>query len=134
MSSEMLMPFSLDVGGGIAITTDPNAQAKQHVDSLVSTTPGERAMNPTYGVDLSGQVFAPDPETVSEEVQLNISQAMQTWEPGVVVTNVTLDPATDLDIGSVVVDVDIVLTSQLPGGQVAPKTATILLGGTVVNS
>ena len=40
MSTELLTPFGLDVGGQIAVTTDPNVQAQQHVNSLISTTPG----------------------------------------------------------------------------------------------
>lgn len=133
MASEILTPFSLDIGGGIAVTTDPNVQAQQHVDSLVSTTPGARVMQPTYGVDLTGQIFAPNPEEISAEVEMNISQAIQTWEPGVQLTSVTLNPSSQVDLGDIVVDVDVALVNQLPGGSVSPATATILLGGTVVN-
>src|SRR5258708_30164605 len=87
MSTELLVPFALSVGGQLAITMDPTVQAQQHVNALISTTPGERVMKPTYGVDLTGHIFGPGYD-LSAHVITEVQQAFALWEPKIQLLNI----------------------------------------------
>lgn len=132
MSTEILFPFSLSATGGIAVTTDPNVQTAQHVNSLISTRPGERVMVPTYGVDLAGQVFGNSDE-VANAVVNDVQAAMAKWEPSVTVQNVTTAPGLDPSTGLVQVEVDYLTPATGITSPASVSTATVLVGGTVID-
>lgn len=135
MSTEILVPFSLTPSGGIAVTTDPNVQAQQHVNALISTTMGGRAMQPEYGVDLTGQVFAPDSPDLAPDVLIDVQQAFALWEPAIQILNVSsLAPsAGDLLTGAVTLDVEWAIPGQTAAATTSGTSqATILPGGTVI--
>lgn len=135
MSTELLLPFALNPAGGIAVTTDPITQAQQHVDSLISTTPGERAMQPEYGVDLSGQVFRGDTSTLAPDVAADITRAFAAYEPGIQIGNVTpvVPQSGDPLVGDVTIDVQWSIPGQTAAStQTGVSQATLLVGGTVV--
>lgn len=132
MSSEIAVPFSLvSPAGTIATTGDPGAQTGQHVDSLVSTNPGERVMIPTYGVPLVSSMFR-NSDTVTEEIVNDVKTAMQQWEPSVVVANVSVIPGQDTVTGLVQVEVDYVSPATGIASAGSVSTATVLVGGTIV--
>jgi phage baseplate assembly protein W len=131
MSQEIVVPFALNPNGGIAATTDPGTQTAQHVNSLISTRPGERAMVPAYGVDLAGQLFG-DQDEVATAVVNDVTVAIQTWEPSVTVKSVTTAPGTDPTVGLTQVEVDYVTPASATTNPAAVSTATVLVGGTVV--
>lgn len=131
MSTELLFPFALSATGGIAVTTDPGAQTAQHVDSLISTRPGERVMAPTYGVDLAGRVFG-NADEVAGAIVNDVTVAMQKWEPSVQVKSVTTAPGIDPSTGLVQVEVDYVTPASGTTNPAAVSTATVLVGGTVI--
>lgn len=129
MSVEISIPFRLDISGRIAQTQDPDAQANQHVMSLVSTTPGERVMQPDYGVNLQDYVFdSGDFSAEAALIQNDVSVAMAKWEPTLTLNGVA--PAGNSEVGVVSLEVDF---SRQPGNLSAPvQSATVLVGGTVV--
>ena len=131
MSTEILYPFGLSATGGIAVTTDPNVQASQHVNSLISTRPGERVMVPTYGIDLAGQVFG-DPDEVADAIVNDVTTAMQNWEPSVTVKSVSTAPGFDPATGLVQIEVDYVTPATGISSPTSVSTATVLVGGTVI--
>lgn len=133
MSTELVAPFQLTPSGGVAVTTDPRVQAQQHVTSLVSTNPGERVMLPGYGVPLAGLVFASNNPAVVSTIQNDVVQALAQWEPSISVNSVSPASGTDPTQGTAMVNVDFTAgaTPGAPGAGV--QTATILVGGTVVN-
>lgn len=132
MSTEMQMPFALTPSGGVQATTDPNAQAEQHVTALVSTTPGERAMLPTYGVDLSGRVFDNDDQVIATAIGQEVQEKMTQFEPNIVVTN-TQPLMSDTGEGFVSVNVEYAVGIGPTSAQ-QQQVATVLLGGTVITS
>jgi phage baseplate assembly protein W len=129
MSIELLVPFSLDSNGHPAVTQDPDIQAMQHVKSIVATQPGTRVMLPTYGVPVRSFMFKPDPQLVTLKITRDVEQQMAAWEPSINVLSVRASP--DSDFGVAEIDVDF-SASPLQKGQV--QTATVLVGGTVINS
>src|ERR1700691_601284 len=101
---EIIYPFALNSDGSVATTTDPNVQINQHIQSLVSTQPGERVMLPLYGVNTFRQLFAPDGDIATSVLVNEVTTAMQTWEPNVNVVDIVAVP---------------VAGSQYPGGTAA---------------
>lgn len=87
-SIEIAIPFHLAPDGRIATETDPDRQVKQHVDSLVSTEPGERVMLPAYGVPLTSMLFEPDDDLTTSILTQQVTTALARWEPGVRVLGV----------------------------------------------
>ena len=134
MSFELLAPFQLNSSGSVATTSDPAVQAQQHVTSLVSTTPGERPMLPSYGVSLQALVFAPNDPAVVTVIQQDVVSAINTWEPSLTVKSVSPVPGSDPTQGQAAVNVDYVVAGQqgAPGSSV--QTATVLVGGQIVGN
>lgn len=133
MSTELLYPFQLTPSGSIATTSDPNVQAQQHVTSLVSTNPGERVMLPGYGVALSALVFAPNSPVVTATVQRDVTNALASWEPSIIVNSVSPAAGQDPTTGMAMVNVDFQQGAQPGAPGAAVQTATILVGGDVIN-
>lgn len=134
MSTEILYPFQLDASGAVATTANPYVQAQQHVTSLVSTTPGERVMNPGYGVSLAALVFQPDSPALVQTIQRDVMDALSVYEPSIQVNSVSPVPGNDPSLGQAMVNVDFQI-GALPGQPGAgAQTATVLVGGTVVTA
>ena len=60
-----------------------DASVRQSVLLLLTTRPGERVMNPTYGCDLNKLVFAPNDDTTAGLAIHFVRQAIARWEPRV---------------------------------------------------
>lgn len=132
MSIEMQAPFGLTPSGGVAVVTVPGTQVQQHLQSLVSTSPGERVMQPTYGIPLSSYVFGLTAEQVSGLVVSDVQRAVQQWEPSVNLQQVQLMPS-DTSEGMVAVNVNYSPGAAVTSSSVT-STATVLVGGSVVSS
>ena len=125
MSNEIVVPFALDVNGMVLATQDPAVQAMQHVRSVIATRPGERVMLPNYGVP--EYVFKPDPVTIAIQIQKDITDQLNTWEPTIQVNSII--PSDTDSAGSAQVTVD--FTTD-PTQTANIQTATIMIGGTVI--
>ena len=97
MPIEIAMPFRLAAGGGIATTSDPNEQIRNHVMSLINTEPWERAVLIDYGTPLDEQLFENDDEAIAAELADSIRNSMATWEPGVVIQSIRPVPGPNGD-------------------------------------
>lgn len=89
MPSEISIPFQLGADMTILAETNPDAQIRQHVMSLVNTEPGERAVLGNYGVPLADSLFEGADEVVAADVAVDIADAMSTFEPGVNILSLT---------------------------------------------
>ena len=89
MATEIAVPFQLAQDGGVGVVTDPLTQIGMHVEALVATGPGERAILGSYGVAARNAVFAPNNQVIAQAMQNDVLQAMRTWEPNVNVISVT---------------------------------------------
>lgn len=128
--SELAQPFGLSPSGGVAVVSDPGSIAQQHLQALVSTQPGERVMQPTYGVPLAKFLFGIDAATVDSLLAVDVGAAIRTWEPSIALQDVQTSVA-DTSLGTVAINVE-----YTPGAGVAAsaqaQTATVLVGGSVV--
>lgn len=89
MPVEISVPFRLGPDNQIAVESDINAQTRQHVMSLINTEPGERTVLGDYGIPLAEMLFEDDDELVANEIATDISNALRTFEPGVVIKDVS---------------------------------------------
>lgn len=131
MGTNFKIPFGLDSQGRVATTTDPNEIANGRVNSLIGTYPGERVMQPQYGVNLPGYLFTPDviesTDLISNEVNAQVAQ----WEPSVNLLSVT-PITTQSDQGIAQVNVEFTLSND---PTFTPTlVATVEVGGNVVNN
>lgn len=88
MSSEISIPFRLGADNTVAYETDPNTQIRQHVDSLINTEPGERVVLGDYGVPLAEMIFEGPDEVIASDLASDISSALATYEPGVLIQQI----------------------------------------------
>lgn len=130
MSVEIQMPFSLGRDGAIIFTPIPDEQTQQHIEALVTTQPGSRVMLPTYGVPTMEMMFKPGNEVVTSQLVDDVQNAMNTWEPNVIVRDIRPIPSEIHDYGTSSVEIDWVQGAVATFSQI--NTATILVGGTVV--
>ena len=74
-------------------TQTTREQLKTNFLNLLLTVPGERIMNPNYGIGLKTQVF----ETSIDEISLqeNINSKLAFWIPEIVVTKVVIQQDID---------------------------------------
>jgi uncharacterized protein len=133
VSTEILQPFQLAPSGGVAVTAVPSQQVQQHLQSLVSTNPGDRLMQPQYGVPLAGYLFGLDRSQVALLANTDISVAIGKWEPMVSIRDVRTTLSNDsLGMLAITVEYSPGPAPSSSGAQV--HTATILVGGDVIES
>lgn len=72
--------LQLSPTGGIAMVEE-DASVRQAILLLLSTTPGERVMRPTYGCSLNRLIFSPNDQTTAGLAIHFVSQALSRWEP-----------------------------------------------------
>jgi phage baseplate assembly protein W len=133
---EIAQPFNLDGNGNIATVTSSGDITQQHVNALISTEQGSRVMLPTYGIDLTGMMFAPNDPILLNLIQNDVTDAFNNWEPSITITNVAQTQQTDAQMGVAAINVSYAVGTNVTGTAVGPtfQNATISQGGTVVNS
>lgn len=128
MSREISTPFSVGADGGIAWTDDPVLQALYHIESAITTDPGERVMRPNYGVRVHGMLFEPDDPSVEAGIVADMELKIHLFVPEVVINKIELRNF-DPDDGQVEFFVSFNLVGS---GSGETHEADILIGGTVI--
>jgi phage baseplate assembly protein W len=95
--------FQVTPNGRIDTVSDDLA-IRQSILLLLSTTPGERVMRPTYGCPLERFVFAPNDDTTAGLAMHEVRTAIERWEPRVEIVSINAGPDVD-DMTRLVVDV-----------------------------
>jgi phage baseplate assembly protein W len=62
---------------------EEEASVRQAILLLLSTSPGERVMRPSYGCSLRQLVFSPNDDTTAGLAIHYVRQALERWEPRV---------------------------------------------------
>ncbi|HEX7038822.1 MAG TPA: GPW/gp25 family protein [Trueperaceae bacterium] len=83
--------LGLTPAGGVAMIGG-DASVRQAVILLLSTTPGERVMRPTYGCSLHHLAFAPNDPTTAGLAIHAVRQALERWEPRIVIERLDAGP------------------------------------------
>lgn len=125
------VPFAMTPGGTVQVTDNPNEIANDRVESVVGTFPGERVMQPEYGVDAPSFVFAPDIVQNQSVLSNEVQQAINRWEPTIVLDSVRAIP-TQSDVGIIGVQVEFTLSND--PSLTPAQVATVEIGGKVVRN
>ena len=88
---ELDFPFRVDPQGRIAFTSNPAKVLSNHVLTVIGTELGERVMRAKYGVGLTALLFEGNDSTTAALIKIDIAKALETYEPGVVVSSVDTD-------------------------------------------
>jgi len=86
--------FPVDAFGGKVAMKSDAALISQSIGLILSTSRGERVMEPTFGCDLKQMVFEANNAQSIHLADHAVRSALQTWEPRIKVSNVTasVDP------------------------------------------
>lgn len=80
--------------GGIALTHERN-EIDQAIHIILSTSPGERVMRPTFGCRLHDIVFAPNNSHTAARARRYVEEALGMWEPRISIVRVEVLQDTD---------------------------------------
>lgn len=89
-------PRFLESTSGLELSHDDRDIAES-IFILLSTTPGERIMNPRYGCDLHSMVFANMGNSTKTLIEDMISTAILYFEPRIDVESITVDDSDQLE-------------------------------------
>lgn len=86
--------LSLNARGGVSMVAG-DAAVRQALMLLLSTRPGERIMRPEYGCALHRLLFHPNDDTTAGLAIHYVQQAVERWEPRVIIDNIDAFPHPD---------------------------------------
>ncbi|MDQ5824437.1 MAG: GPW/gp25 family protein [Chloroflexota bacterium] len=72
--------LTISARGGLGMV-ERNDSVRQAIFLLLSTTPGERVMRPSYGCELRRLVFSPNDDTTAGLAIHYTRRALERWEP-----------------------------------------------------
>jgi len=99
MSNEVVgrgwvFPPQIGPQGGLALTNDRN-ELEQSIQMILTTSPGQRVMRPTFGCRLHELVFAPNNNHTAIQARRFVEEALGMWEPRIRVIRVEARPDSD---------------------------------------
>ena len=103
IGSGLAFPLQVDRRGGIALARD-ETDIEQAIELILATAPGERPMRPEFGCGVHDFVFDSIDATTVGKMELAIRDALDRWEPRIVVESVefNLDEVAD---GRLIIDI-----------------------------
>jgi phage baseplate assembly protein W len=87
-------PPRIGVQGGLALTNE-RAEIEQAIRIILSTSPGQRVMRPTFGCRLQELIFAPNNSQTAARARRYVEDALKMWEPRINVVRVNVGPDPD---------------------------------------
>jgi len=96
-------PAAITRGGSVRLFSG-TAELDGAIRMILSTMPGERVMRPEFGCDIWSLAFAPLTAGTLGLMEHAVREAIERWEPRVVLDNVTATP--DHESATVMIEVD----------------------------
>lgn len=88
--------FALKIGGDGNVLIEQDADAiNQSIKAILSTTPGERVMEPEFGSAIPKIIYEPMDSMTAHLLRDETKKAIERWEDRVQVNYVTLDADVD---------------------------------------
>ncbi|MEV0898909.1 GPW/gp25 family protein [Actinoplanes sp. NPDC049802] len=78
MRTDIAFPFRIGARGRTA-TADLDEHARDLIEQLLFTSPGERVMRPGFGCGLLDLVFAPTAPELIAALELSVRASLQRW-------------------------------------------------------
>ena len=89
------LPLVTDQEDGYALTKNLKEVAKQNFKMLVLTNPGERIMDPTFGVGILAYLFENNTPSVYQQIESRIRQQAEKYLPYITVENIEFNSPID---------------------------------------
>ena len=99
-----VFPPQIGSQGGLGLTDD-RTELDQAIRVILSTSPGQRVMRPTFGCRLHDLVFAPNNSHTAAQARRHVEEALGMWEPRIDVTQVDVHPDPQ-DTSRLLVDIE----------------------------
>ncbi|MFM7363613.1 MAG: GPW/gp25 family protein [Cuspidothrix sp.] len=93
-------PLQLNLQGGIKLSSDAQ-KVKESIWIILRTGVGERVYRPNFGSRLSELAFAPLNTDTLLRIRLYVLEALEVWEPRIIVDEVLTEP--DPVLGKVII-------------------------------
>ena len=87
-------PPRIDAQGGLALTSEIS-EIDQAIGIILTTSPGQRVMRPTFGSRLHELVFAPNNAETAARARRFVEQALGRWEPRIRIIEIETGPDPD---------------------------------------
>ena len=94
VGSGWTFPPRIDAQGGLSLTNEFN-ELDQAIRIILSTSPGQRVMRPTFGCRLHELVFAPNDSQTAARARRYVEEALGMWEPRIRVVTIEVGPDPD---------------------------------------
>ena len=89
-------PPKVNAKGGLDWSSGPD-RIQAAIWLVLSTSPGERLMLPTFGAGIKDYVFESNSQVVCARLQSAVQKALTQWEPRIQVASVQATPSTEQD-------------------------------------
>lgn len=80
-------PPAIDPQGGLSLTNE-RSELQQSIEIILSTSPGQRVMRPSFGCRLHELVFSPNNSHTAAQARRYVEEALGMWEPRIKVQRV----------------------------------------------
>ncbi len=85
------LPITRDVVDGFEMIDDFESLIRQNLKMLVLTAPGERVMEPEFGVGVRKYLFENFTNTTASRISSKIREQVRIYMPAVKISNITVD-------------------------------------------
>tara|TARA_Y100000034_G_C6804777_1_gene361263 strand:- start:370 stop:738 length:369 start_codon:yes stop_codon:yes gene_type:complete len=104
------LPLTLDSGDGFTMIKSISGMIKQNFKMLLLTIPGERVMEPNFGVGLKTYLFASMQENARADIDFKIREQTKIYLPVVTLRDIQFFTS-DIDINTLAIRI----TYEIPG-------------------
>ena len=103
------LPLTLDDGNGFTMLKSLKRTIKQNFKMLILTNPGERVMEPNFGVGMRRFLFENYHDNITTEIETKIKKQVGIYMPIITITNIQFD-ASGIDSNKL----GVLITYQVP--------------------
>lgn len=87
-------PPRIGPSGGLLLTND-RSELNEAIQIVLSTSPGQRVMRPSFGCRLQELVFAPNNSQTAAQARRFVEEALGMWEPRIEILDIQVFPNPD---------------------------------------
>jgi phage baseplate assembly protein W len=85
------LPLSLDPKDGFSLTQTYQELARQNLKTLIMTNPGEKIMNPNFGVGIKKHLFNPKTGFTNANIEADIISQVKAYLPYINIKQIIFD-------------------------------------------
>jgi len=89
------LPITYNTGDGFTMIRTLRQMVKQNLKMLILTNPGERVMEPNFGVGVMTYLFSNYTEGVEGQIQSRLGEQIRIYLPIVTITNIGFQTSPD---------------------------------------